>query len=185
MTVSRSIYVSASGIILFLLWLSNIPLYITHIFFTHSSVERCLDSFHVLAIVDSAPVNTEVHVFFQIMVFSSCILRSGIERSCCNSIFRFSLRSFFLKSLLNLLQYCFFMFWVFGHEICGILAAQPRSKLHPLHWKAVLPTGPPRKSLFLVFKGIWIVFSIVTVPIYATNSVGGFYRFLKLYSCHS
>ena len=31
----------------------------------------------------------------------------------------------FLKSLLNLLQYCFcFMFWFFGHEACGILAPQ-------------------------------------------------------------
>ena len=30
----------------------------------------------------------------------------------------------FLKSLLNLLQYCFcfFMFWFFGREACGILA---------------------------------------------------------------
>ena len=28
----------------------------------------------------------------------------------------------FLKSLLDLVQYCFFcMFWFFGHEACGIL----------------------------------------------------------------
>ena len=32
----------------------------------------------------------------------------------------------FLKSLLNLLQYCFcFMFWFFGQEACGILAPWP------------------------------------------------------------
>ena len=142
-----------------------------HIFFTHSSVYRYLDFFHVLAIVDSAPMNIEVHVFFQIMVSSNYIPRSGIDRSCCNSIFSFLKDHFFLKSLLNLLQDCFFMFWFFGHENCGILPAQPGSKLHPLHWKAVLLTGPPRKSLFLVFKGICIAFSIVTVPIYSTNSV--------------
>ena len=34
--------------------------------------------------------------------------------------------SFFLKSLLNLLQYYFyFMFWFLGHKACGILASQP------------------------------------------------------------
>ena len=32
----------------------------------------------------------------------------------------------FLKSLLNLLQYCFcFMFWFFGCDACGILAPRP------------------------------------------------------------
>ena len=179
MTISRSVYVSASGIILFFLWLSNTPLHICTTFSLHIPCWWMFGFLPCRAIVDSAPVSTEVYVFFWIMVFSSYILRSGIERSCCNSIFSFFLRSFFLKSLLNLLQDCFFMFWFFGHENCGILAAQPRSKLHPLPYKAVLPTGPPRKSLFLVFKGIWIVFSIVTVPIYSTNSVGGFYRFFK------
>ena len=63
--------------------------YMCHIFFTHSSVYRCLDFFHVLAIVDSAPMNIEVHVFFQIMVSSSYIPRSGIDRSRYNSIFSF------------------------------------------------------------------------------------------------
>ena len=43
----------------------------------------------------------------------------------------------FLKSLLNLLQYCFcFMFWFFGHEACGILAPNQGSNPHSLHWKA-------------------------------------------------
>ena len=32
----------------------------------------------------------------------------------------------FLKSLLNVLQHCFyFMFQFLGHEVCGILAPQP------------------------------------------------------------
>ena len=93
MTVSRSIHIAANGIISLvcsLLWLSDIPLYICvcvcvcvcvciqHIFFTHSSVEGCLGCVHVLAIVNSAAVNTGVHVSFQILVFSSYMPRSEI-----------------------------------------------------------------------------------------------------------
>ena len=55
----------------------------------------------------------------------------------------------FLKSLLNLLQYCFcFMFWFFGPGACGILAPQPGIEPAPpaLEGK-VLTTGPPEKSL--------------------------------------
>ena len=38
---------------------------------------------------------------------------------------------FFFRSLLNLLQYCFwFRFLFFEHEACGILAAQPGTESH-------------------------------------------------------
>jgi len=54
----------------------------------------------------------------------------------------------FLKSLLNLLQYCFcFMFWCFGHETCEILAPLPGIEpIPPALEDKVLITGPPGKS---------------------------------------
>ena len=63
------------------LWLSGIPLSICttslsiHVFGGH------LGCFHVLAIVNSAPVNTEVHVSFRIVVFSEYMPSSGIAGS--------------------------------------------------------------------------------------------------------
>ena len=59
----------------------------------------------------------------------------------------------FLKSLLNLLQYCFcFMFFVFfGREACGILAPQPGVEhAPPVLEGEVLTTGPPGKSWVLI-----------------------------------
>ena len=43
--------------------------YMYHNFFIHSSVDGHLDCFHVLAIINSASVNTGIHVSFWIMVF--------------------------------------------------------------------------------------------------------------------
>ena len=60
-----------------------------HIFFIHSSVDGHSGCFHVLAIVNSAAVNTGVHVSFRIMVFSGYMPRSGIAGSYGSSIFSF------------------------------------------------------------------------------------------------
>ena len=61
----------------------------SHIFFIHSSVNGHLGYFHVLAIVNSAAMNIELHVSFQIMVFSRYMPRIGIARSYGSSIFSF------------------------------------------------------------------------------------------------
>ena len=59
----------------------------------------------------------------------------------------------FLKSLLNLLQYCLcFILCLFGCEACGILASLPGiESAHPTLEGDVLTTGSPRKSLKLLF----------------------------------
>ena len=65
MAISRSIHVAVSFFILITEQYSIV--YMFHIFFIHSSVTGHLGCFHVLAVLNSASVNTDVHVSFQIM----------------------------------------------------------------------------------------------------------------------
>ena len=60
--------------------------YMYHNFFIHSSVDRHLGCFHVLALVNYAAINTEVHVSFSILAFSGYIPSSGIAGSYGNFI---------------------------------------------------------------------------------------------------
>ena len=64
-------------------------LYMYHIFFIHSPSDGHLGCFHVLAIVNSAAVNTGVHVSFRIIVFSGYMPRSGIAGSYGSFVFSF------------------------------------------------------------------------------------------------
>ena len=60
-----------------------------HIFFIYSSVNGHLGCFQVLAIVNSAAMNTGVNVSFWTMVFSRYMPRSGIAGSYGSIIFNF------------------------------------------------------------------------------------------------
>ena len=50
-----------------------------HNFLIHSSADGQLGGFHVLAVVNSAAVNTGVHVSLPIVVSSVCTPSSGIS----------------------------------------------------------------------------------------------------------
>ena len=86
MIIYRSIHVAANGIIPLFFWLNNIPSYLCT---TSLSVSGHLGCFHVLAIVNSATMNTGVHVSFQSTVFSGYVPRSGVAGLYSSSVLVF------------------------------------------------------------------------------------------------
>ena len=71
MIIPRSIYVIADDVISFFFVTEQYSIvYIYRIVLIHSSVNGHLSCFHVLHIVNSAAISTEMHVFFQIIILS-------------------------------------------------------------------------------------------------------------------
>ena len=63
--------------------------YMYHSFLVHSSADGHLGCFHVLAIINSAAMNIEVHVSLSDLVSLVCMPRSGIAGSYGSSISSF------------------------------------------------------------------------------------------------
>ena len=90
MRVSSSIHVAANGIILFFFMAEYYSIvYMYHIFLIHSSVNGHLGCFHVLAVVNCAVVNIQVHISFSRKVLSGYMPKSGIAGLYGSSIFSF------------------------------------------------------------------------------------------------
>ena len=74
---------------------SRVYLWMDHILFIHSFIDRCLGCFHFLPIVSSSFMNMSVHISIWVSAFTSFedLPRSGIARTYGNSMFNFFLRN--------------------------------------------------------------------------------------------
>ena len=99
-------------------------------YYIHSFVEGHFGCFYVLAIVIGAAMNIRVHVSVWIMIFSSCISKSGIAGS---------LTIFFLAFLRNLLTVL--------HSDCTNLHSYQQCRRVPF-----FPTPSPEFIIFRLFN---------------------------------
>ena len=95
--------------------------YMYHSFLIHSSADGHLGCFHVLAIINSAAMNTGVHVSLSDLVSLVCMPRSGIARSYGSSISRFlRIDCQFFKH-----KYCYLLFPMPCHGQRSLMGYSP------------------------------------------------------------